>query len=253
MAGFLCEIDPYHHLVTTSSVPVDSPIWEAMDYYQLHAYRSNMIDAVSNLPRHPRQFDKPVFYGEIGDHQIHDPAKADGRYMRSMLWASLFSGAAGTAQMWAWDVVERLDFYRSDRSLRRFLDAGDFATRRFEPVPLDFHTTVCETKDPEPAILAVRDGNTIAFWIYQDRAVHTDTPPVFQGHIPLPGAGERRYRVEWWDTRTGQILSCEELEFKTSAPAMILTPPIHGDIAGLIKAVTLHDDAASHAVSTSRR
>lgn len=244
MAAHLRDVDPYRRLVTTSSVPVTSPVWDSMDYYQFHAYRDNMIEAVSRLPRDVRSLDRPAFYGEIGDHQIHDPAKADGRYMRTMLWASLFSGAAGPAEMWAWDVVERLDFYGTYRAARRFLDAGGFATRRFLPVDVAFKTISADLGDPAPRVLAARDGGVYALWIYQDRAVHMDNPPVFRGQVVLPSGPKGRLRIEWWDTRKGEIIKSEETE-TTPEAATIATPPIHGDLAALVFPVDHHEATQS--------
>ena len=46
MALFLRQYDGYRHLLTTSSapaVPADSPIWETVDYFQAHAYPSDLL------------------------------------------------------------------------------------------------------------------------------------------------------------------------------------------------------------------
>jgi hypothetical protein len=208
-----------------------------MDYYQLHAYRPDMIEAVSRFSQDISGFNRPVFYGEIGDHRIDDPAKADGRYMRSMLWASLFSGAAGAGQMWAWDVTERLNFYPQYRALRRFIDTARYETRAFKPAKAAFAPLADgETLNPMPKVLAVQDSDAVALWVFQDPGIHTDNPPVFKGRVTLPKMPDGRYKIEWWDTAKGEVIESSEAAFSPEKEASIATPAMRGGMAALITA-----------------
>jgi hypothetical protein len=233
MARHIRDLDPYGHLVTTSSIPLGNPIWTSMDYYQFHAYQPDMIDALSRLPADPATLDKPAFYGEIGDHRVHDPAKTDGRYMRTMLWASLMSGAAGTAQMWAWDRVETLDFYTRFRGARRFLDAAGYADRIFLP---STRIQVRPTESDRPAslsVLAVRDRNTWALWIHDIDNVHWSDPPEIPG-AALHGFPPGAYRVSWWDPKQGDILAEDRYRADADPGSPLVTPPFKGELAAIL-------------------
>ena len=137
-ARYIRSIDPYDHLVTTSSLPPGDPIWRNLDYYQTHAYDRDMIHAASRFvdatwrDAYPRLLDRPIFHGEMGDHEIAADDKADGRYNRAMLWAGLFSGGGGAAQLWAWEAMDRLE--RDFLAVRAVLDATRLDEEAFAPV-----------------------------------------------------------------------------------------------------------------------
>ena len=106
MAEYIRSVDPHEHLVTTSSMPADSPIYEAMDYYQPHRYRRDLIASVSAFDIPARQLAKPIFYGEMGDMKAPDPRSDDDTYIHALVWAGLMSGGAGAAQCWSWKQIE---------------------------------------------------------------------------------------------------------------------------------------------------
>ncbi len=98
MAAYLKSIDPYHHLVTTSS-ELDKPIWRNMDYYQPHGYPADVGAMVASLKL---PGDKPCFYGEIG----FGGEPIGGQAYRAVtdgIMAAAIMGHAGAAQFWYWD------------------------------------------------------------------------------------------------------------------------------------------------------
>jgi hypothetical protein len=140
MAEHVRSLDPYRHLVTTSSVELDNPVWDDMDFYQPHLYARDMIAGVISFGRPVRRLAKPVFYGEMGDHGIEAPdeKKADGRYLRSMLWAGLFSGGAGAAQHWSWEKMPLI--YDDYRAVNAFVARAGLARDEFPPVEVSART-----------------------------------------------------------------------------------------------------------------
>ncbi len=102
MATFLRSIDPYHHLITTSSATEYPALYDAMDYAQPHIYTRNLTVGIggANPP-----LAKPWFFGEFGGN-THGPAAADERNLvRDGLWASVLAGQPGAAGYWYWDRV----------------------------------------------------------------------------------------------------------------------------------------------------
>lgn len=133
MAALLRSLDPYRHLVTTSSgFAPDGPLGRIVDFHQEHVYREDMIAAAGRLPGGIDRYDKPVFYGEAGQK---DPGRWRRReYAHSLLWAGLMSGGAGAAQRWSWRSVDGMlgDF----QAASRFVDASGLARRHFAPLPV---------------------------------------------------------------------------------------------------------------------
>ncbi|HZL46972.1 MAG TPA: cellulase family glycosylhydrolase [Opitutaceae bacterium] len=102
MAAYLHTIDPYGHLVTTSTDNLRSPIYAAMDYFQPHLYPANVFAGVRQFDPMPAQLDRPVFYGEIGDdHEALTPGqKRSGVAIVPPIWASLMGKGRYPAQPW---------------------------------------------------------------------------------------------------------------------------------------------------------
>jgi hypothetical protein len=133
MAEYIRSVDPHEHLVTTSSMPSDSPIYEAMDYYQPHRYRRDLIASVSAFDAPARELAKPIFYGEMGDMQAPNPRPDEDKYLHAMVWAGLMSGGSGAAQCWSWKQIEETDFYAQLQSVAEFIRQSGMAARGLAP------------------------------------------------------------------------------------------------------------------------
>jgi hypothetical protein len=102
MAAFLRSIDPYHHLITTSTDNLRSPIYADMDYFQPHLYPANMLAGVRRFDPAPDKLDRPVFYGEVGDDHapLTPDEKASGVGIVPPVWSSLMGQGRYPAQPW---------------------------------------------------------------------------------------------------------------------------------------------------------
>ncbi len=133
MATFLREHDPHGHLITTSSVVDDAGPWRATDYYQGHVYPPDLIAAIDALDG--VGLDRSYFYGEIGSDAAGDDPNAAADTLHRLLWASVTSQSAGTAQYWYWDLVEQRDLLGQFTAIQRFLDlAGIRGRADLEPI-----------------------------------------------------------------------------------------------------------------------
>jgi hypothetical protein len=130
MALFLRQFDGYRHLITTSAypgIPLDSPVWQTVDYMQEHTYTSDLITALGvSSNTDTKKLDKPFFVGEFGPAAMKD---SQGVYLHEGLWASLMSGRGGAAQYWDWDNVEQHDLYGQFKAATAFLAASGLANR----------------------------------------------------------------------------------------------------------------------------
>lgn len=98
MAKYIRSIDPYKHLITTSS-ELEKPIWKEMDYMQGHGYPpsvSGMLLGTEN------KWGKPMFFGEIGPGGAGE-GNATRDAQRAGIWAGFFAGHSGAGQYWFWD------------------------------------------------------------------------------------------------------------------------------------------------------
>jgi hypothetical protein len=102
MAAYLRSIDPYHHLITTSTENLRSPIYAEMDYFQPHIYAANVLAGVRQFDPAPDRLDRPVFYGEIGDDKMPftPEEKSSGVAIVPPVWASLMGKGRYPAQPW---------------------------------------------------------------------------------------------------------------------------------------------------------
>jgi len=135
MADYVRSLDPYHHLVTTSS-RLSLPIWKKMDYYQPHGYPPSVEAMVGATEK----MDKPLFYGEIGPGQLDGSRPVQVQAIRDGIYTALLEGQAGAAQFWTWDRVasEHLEpeFARA-ASLVKVSGVGVLPGFKVRPVRLD--------------------------------------------------------------------------------------------------------------------
>ncbi len=146
MAAELKRRDPNRHIVTTSASDPDEgdDLWEldGMEMPQIHVYRpaANLEAIVAQTGRELRaNTGKPSLVGEYGlygDGRQTASSDPNGIHLHNVLWASLFSGAAGSAMTWWWDnYVAPRDLYYHYAGLSKMASGLDFAAARYQPAP----------------------------------------------------------------------------------------------------------------------
>lgn len=143
MAAYLKEIDPYHHLVTTSYAndSYDSVVWAnpAIDFTQTHFYinTSNIERAlVTGIRNYLEDFAKPTLTGEFGLGGTSSLANADpnGVHVHNSLWATLFGGGMGSAMSWWWDsYIHPRDLYYHFAPVAKLADEIPFLEANLMP------------------------------------------------------------------------------------------------------------------------
>jgi hypothetical protein len=116
MADYIRSIDPYHHMVTSSS-ELRPNFNSSLDYLQPHTYPNNIFASVmgTSMPDN-----KPGFYGEFGPGNMNGVdlhrAAMDG------LLGGLLANHAGAGMFWYWDTVEQKNLYSSFAIGRKVAD-----------------------------------------------------------------------------------------------------------------------------------
>jgi hypothetical protein len=193
MAAYVRSIDVYHHLVTTSTDNIASPIYRSMDYYQPHLYTTTMLAAVRRFNLAPEREDRPIFYGEVGnDHmRVTDEQKAAAVEHVPLAWASIMGEGQLPAQIWEGDKLFARERLAELGAVARFLRATKLAERD----GLKPFTARVDSSDVIP--LAVSGGET---WRKRDLlhlAVAMDgRQPAEYGIIPRYLVAEANHRKE---------------------------------------------------------
>ena len=131
MANYIRSIDPYRHLITTSS-ELGQSIWSKMDYKQGHGYPSSILGYVMGTPPDPNL---PLFHGEIG---WGDGGHSDREAIRDGIWGAFFAGHSGAAQFWYWDQMNKPGMYfEYKRSINVLKLIGDPNTYKRQNVTVD--------------------------------------------------------------------------------------------------------------------
>lgn len=146
MARFLRQHDPYDHLVTTSSSLEIPNLYRSMDYLQPHAYPADPLAVIGRFDN--EKLDRPVFFGEIGPDGLRD----DGTFLHRALWASVASRMSGAAQYWAWDQVDKNNWYPRIQAVATFVRQSSLATYN------NLRTVTPAIKTNERAPLTLRPG-----------------------------------------------------------------------------------------------
>lgn len=146
MARALRALDPYGHIITTSSGGArgDPAIWSlpGIDFVQAHAY--NLTDTASSLAQTisvQRKWGKPALVGEFGAEVdegawIRSGGDKQGVHFATALWGVSLSEAAGTPMIWYWgNYVHRFGLWRHFKAFADFIRGVDFPGERFRAVP----------------------------------------------------------------------------------------------------------------------
>lgn len=224
LGEYLEQTDPYRHLRTTSTwgpSPKDCR-HPKLDFADVHFYlrpadKNRLLDEVEGVLDRAKWLreqapDKPAHQGESGlaDDQwrITDEMKRTRELVdfHNMLWASALSGTTGTAMPWWWERLDEWDNYPDYRPLSRFIadvpwnggEVGAFTG---------------ETAQGAVRVVGLRTKSQAWVWFFHRAAAwkyivtEKRTPTAVTGATfdldDFPAGG---CPVEWWDTRTGEVL-----------------------------------------------
>ncbi len=150
MAQYLLQIDPYRHLVTTSSDPHFGNL-DSMDLLTVHRYGpAGFLDiggAIHSMISELLQsYEKPVLVSEFGAdwRWFDDPYTTkdkEGVQIHNGIWSSVHSGSASSAMLWWWDnYIHPFDLYYHFKALSKYLegiqpDRSGFESLKVKLVP----------------------------------------------------------------------------------------------------------------------
>ncbi len=248
LAAYLNEIDWNRHLRTTSTWAASARDCQedSLDLADVHFYLrpadrhrlTNEVAAVLDRTNFLRQHAprKPAHLGEFGladdKWRITDAMSVsrDLADVHNALWASALSGGSGTVLPWWWERIDESRGRQIYKVLGHFLSnvpwtSGDLAPAHTKAQPL--RLTPVGLSTPSHSWIWLFDSQ--AHW--EAVVVNRSTPETIRGaKVEITMHKPGRYRYEWWNTRTGQILDFG----KSTSQGGLLTlevPPFDRDIA----------------------
>lgn len=268
MNPFLARRDPYDHLVTISGpAGAESPIWQmqGIDFVSVHLYTTNdplhvaselsaeFAPAVSDMP------DKPLLLAEFGfatGEETVDSFDKTGIHLHNGLWATLFSGQAGSGMYWWWNTyIEPLDLWYHFGALSTFMASLDPA--QFTP---QVATVLAETPKGSGAegLLLVSAARTL-LWVRSNQYTAASVDEVYNQAVrnairnketltefvyaptPLTALSVQldnmpagTYAIHWFDPQSGTWGESTEVE-ATDGSLSISVPTFSHDIAARIE------------------
>ena len=148
MAGYVEEIDPQGHIITTSNgypwgdIFNEGAVWdlEEVGIITKHIYGGQRITdvvkaAILLSEEYAAKYKKPFLVSEIGiegskDDKYYDP-DGKGTALHNYLWATSLSGGLGGGMNWWWDTYIRpYKLWPHYKALSLFLDGVDWNARK---------------------------------------------------------------------------------------------------------------------------
>lgn len=126
MADFVRSLDPYRHLVVTSSAMDQPELFAKMDFFQPHTYPRDVFTGIAGVAP---LVGKPWFFGEFGRGTWEQNADEE-MVVRDGVWAGILSGHAGAAQYWYWERVVNLGLEPEFTRAARVLELSRLPERR---------------------------------------------------------------------------------------------------------------------------
>lgn len=223
MANYLRSVDPYKHLITTSTTKSDDVLnYEiSLDYMSLHKYEYGILSNLTNLQKTNWQlYQRPIILGECGYVTTTPRLDEDLVNFHQQNWVGLMGGGAGTAQSWWWETVDRLGAYWDFQVVSEMAQHIPWSADNMFMV--DTSNTAVDNEQVE--ILGYRGDDFAYLWLYDNKYSHLNKVVTdFDGvkfHIRLK---DGTYHVRWIDTWTG--MSVQKTEETAADGYLELTAP----------------------------
>ncbi len=232
MASYIKSVDPFGHLVTTSSDGSGfENIWtqDNIDLVQVHYYGSYTINFFDEAFNRLSIHNKPVIMGEFGDFDRSDPDEGS-LVLHNGIWSAFHVNS--TANLWWWDnFIELYNRYEEFKALSVYTEAEDPAAHNLSKaditipgLPLwasatpglsDFYAVSTQTVfdiQPDGSISGM--GN-LSQWLHGTSKDHLGvrSDPTF--NIDMAGSGVLRIHVQevsgWGNNRLRVLVDAQNV------------------------------------------
>lgn len=211
MAGYLKQLDPYGHLVSTSVVRRKVPgLWDikSLDFTQHHNYGPTN-DMHESILEYTGKFNKPDVVGEFslgwkGPGKDYPVELYEGEFHRGM-WRGLFSPTPIVPLSWWWEWHYEQGHYFHFEPLADFISLMDSSNDSvIRNISVTSNSTKIET-------LALQANNQLFFWLFNDDKLGRKNLI-----LSIGGIEDGRYLIKKFDTWKGELSKGIETEIVNS-------------------------------------
>ncbi len=259
MSSYLKQRDVNHHLTTNSfSVSSWSPVWKLpqLDIVQVHEYSEQfsvgdrdptvrvgqeLVVLQKILPV------KPILLGEFGysARDYGEDVEKTGIQLHNGLWATTFSGYAGSGLYWWWDIyIAANNLWSQYKGLSDFINGVDLTQYQ----PMSSLKIINQEGDSRGAIGFGLRGNDMLIWLRSTdytvdasiaaRGAHQNfikyVPPLVDGlTVTLDKITDGNYTIYWYDPQSAEWLPKAQVTAMMNA-LTITIPTFRSDLAAKI-------------------
>ena len=259
MTAFLDEHDVNQHLTTTSfAMRTQSAIWQlpGLDIVQAHEYSSQTNVSEHDLgDRAAQDYQalaasvpaKPILLGEFGYSAVNygDDIEKTGIHLHNGIWATTFSGYAGSGMYWWWDIyIDANHLWGQFKGLANFLRGEDLT--QYQPIAaLQISDGMGNSAQ---AIGLGLQGEKTLVWLRSNaytvqaylearknqQGSATYQPPWIEDqYLTLQGKTDGKYVVSWFDPQKDTWLDSQVITSQNKT-LLIPVPAFKSDIAAKI-------------------
>lgn len=248
MAQYLREVDPFDHLITTSSDFMRfRELWAlpAIELVQVHTYIKQILPSMMSSFERLRPLGKPVIMAEYGlqaegripefhpedQPELERSHIEEALHLHNGIWAAfhLKSGA----HLWWWDhYIEKRGLFSVYTPLVKYADGEDIAAQSMAAVPVTLTSPQDRGGEAILAAVALAGESKALVWIYDTGSQYGN-----EAHGEIAGATaavpmpDGTYSVEYWNTRgEGGMQSTEEATASDGA-LRVSIPAFRKDVA----------------------
>ena len=259
MAQFLHAVDPFDHLITTSSDFMRTgDLWASpnIDLVQMHAYTESILPAMQKAMERLRCIGKPVIMAEYGLQaegeipELHpdtlpEPKRSQiigALHLHNGIWAAFHMKSGG--HLWWWDsYIEKRDLFPIYTPLSRYAQDEDPGAQHMAPITLATTTPLDEhSREGNGNILhaiALAGESAALLWIHDTGSQYGN-----RDHGEIAGATvqflmpDGDYTIEYWNTWGEGGISATNSATSSDDKLVLALPRFHRDIAIKVKSVT---------------
>lgn len=228
MSDYIRSIDPYGHMITTSTAVRDEVIntHSMFDYASIHYYNYNSIGDIADFQKQFWQlYSRPVMMGECGI--ISAQVDEDLITFHQQNWAGVMGGGSGTAASWYWEAIDEAGGYWDYQVVSEMADHIPWNSDSMFMVA----TENASPSNEKVQVLGYRGNDFAYLWLYDTEFTQlTKTAKDIENLEFSVKLSDGKYHVRWINTWTGVSISQTE-EYAKDGELKLVAPTWSKDVA----------------------
>ena len=242
MTEYLRSIDPYNHMITTSTAcrpsnanKNDTELKNTLnaqdffDFASIHYYNYEKIEDLSDyLLIYQGLYSRPVVYGECGLTELH--LDKDFINFHQQNWLGVMANGAGTSATWYWEWLDKYDGYHLYKPLSEFVKEIPWTDENLSSLSIADSNLNSE----KVKCLGYSSNDFAGFWLYDTLFTQTTKTERTISDLKIDiNLSDGEYCVKWINTWTGETIA-ESQENAVSGVLALSVPNWCRDVAAVV-------------------